>query len=36
LPAAPADAKATIEFFYREFVPREEEQKPAPLPDPAA
>jgi penicillin-binding protein 1A len=36
LPAAPADAKTTIEFFYREFVPKEEDKKPAPLPDPAA
>jgi penicillin-binding protein 1A len=36
LPAAPADIKSTIEFFYREFVPQEEEKKPAPLPDPAA
>jgi len=36
LPAAPADAKTAIEFFYREFVPKEEEQLPARLPDPAA
>jgi penicillin-binding protein 1A len=36
LPAAPADIKTTIEFFYREFVPKEEELKPAPLPEPAA
>jgi penicillin-binding protein 1A len=36
LPAAPVDNKRTIEFFYREFVPAEEEKKPAPLPDPAA
>jgi penicillin-binding protein 1A len=36
LPAAPADIKSTIEFFYREFVPKEEETRPAPLPDPAA
>jgi penicillin-binding protein 1A len=36
LPASPADAKTTIEFFYREFVPTEEEQQPARLPDPAA
>ncbi len=36
LPSAPADAKTTIEFFYREFVPKEEETPPAKLPDPAA
>jgi penicillin-binding protein 1A len=36
LPAAPADAKTTIEFFYREFLPKEEELPPARLPDPAA
>jgi penicillin-binding protein 1A len=36
LPASPADAKTTIEFFYREFLPKEEEQPPARLPDPAA
>ena len=36
LPASPADAKTTIEFFYREFLPKEEEQQPARLPDPAA
>jgi penicillin-binding protein 1A len=36
LPAAPVDAKTTIEFFYREFVPKEEPPAPPPLPDPAA
>jgi penicillin-binding protein 1A len=35
LPSAPADAKTAIEFFYREFVPKEPEQ-PAGLPDPPA